>query len=226
MNDGKSKMCRPDEICDYLSRNHVGEKNAVFSKELEQRFSVSDRSLRRMISALRKEGHPICSGRSGYYLGETREETEKTAGWLQELAGGIADAGSSMEQIARKPEGINIFIIVGGPDMTGEENEKIELAQKLMRFFEENDAQGREYASERAKRSEAALREVMQMLDSGLLLRAIIEVTERVCREERSRLKRLEYERMLEDLKDYSRRQRVIRGYEALERGSGGYLYR
>ena len=44
------------DIYEYLKKNHTGKENAVFSKELEQRFSLSDRALRHVISALRKEG--------------------------------------------------------------------------------------------------------------------------------------------------------------------------
>ena len=53
-------MNKENEIYDYLKQNHIGKENAVFSKELEQRFSLGSRSLRRVISGLRKEGCPIC----------------------------------------------------------------------------------------------------------------------------------------------------------------------
>ena len=62
------------DIYEYLKKNHIGKENAVFSKELEHRFSLSDRSLRRVISALRREGCPICSGCTGYYLGKTQKD--------------------------------------------------------------------------------------------------------------------------------------------------------
>ena len=63
-------MNKENEIYDYLKQNHIGKENAVFSKELEQRFSLGSRSLRRVISGLRKEGCPICSGCTGYYQGK------------------------------------------------------------------------------------------------------------------------------------------------------------
>ncbi len=206
-----------NEIYEYLKKEHVGEENAVFSKELEQRFSLSGRALRRVISALRKEGCPICSGCTGYYLGKSRKDAGKTAGWLSEMAGGIADSSKAMEQIASKPEERKIIIIMGGIDDMEEWEDlfadKADLADRLIRFFEENDSHVQERAM-KEKVVEDAMQETMQMLDSGLLMRALLDVLDRVQREECNYLKRNNYLKLKDDLQDFYDRQVQINSYE------------
>ena len=224
-------MCKPIDIYEYLTKNHVGKENAVYSKELEQRFSVSDRALRRMISALRREGCPICSGCTGYYLGKSHKEAGETAAWLNELAGGIADSGKTMEQIAKRPTEMKIIIIVGGMDnMESWENlfpEKKDLAERLIRFFEENDSPEKERALENNKNQEEVLAESLRMLDSGLLMRALLDVMERVCKEETNYLKKSNYERLLTDLESfYDRQIRINRYEEARRHAERNHLYR
>ena len=206
-----------NEIYEYLKKEHVGEENAVFSKELEQRFSLSGRALRRVISALRKEGCPICSGCTGYYLGKSRKDAGKTAAWLNDLAGGIADSGKVMEQVANEPEKINITIIVEGvenmEDLEKLFGSKADLAERLIRFFEENDTHARERAHKEDSR-EIAMQETMQMLDSGLLMKALLEVIDRVQKEESNYLKKSNYLRLYDDLQAFYDRQAQIQAYE------------
>ena len=57
--------------------------------------------------------------------------------------------------------------------------EKIDLAERLIRFFEENDTYEKEHALERSKNEEEVLAESLRMLDSGLLMRALLDVMER-----------------------------------------------
>ena len=219
-----------NEIYEYLKKEHVGKENAVFSKELEQRFSLSGRALRRVISALRKEGCPICSGCTGYYLGKTRKDAGKTAAWLGELAGGIADSGRTMEQIASQPEERKIIIIMGGIDDMEEWEElfadKADLADRLIRFFEENDSHAKERAM-KEKAVEEAMQETMQMLDSGLLMRALLDVLDRVQREECNYLKKNNYLKLRDDLQDFYDRQVRINSYEeAKKHAKRNHLYR
>ena len=212
-------MNKGQELYEYLKENHTGKENAVFSKELEQRFSLSDRSLRRVISALRKEGCPICSGCSGYYLGSTQKEVKRTVSWLNELASGIADAQDNMEKIDLEPkkEGVKIIVIIGTPiDYEEEEMDdsgKQDLAQRLIKFFQENDTYSKERAKEAAAQKDV-LQEAMQMLDSDLLMRAILEVLNRVRKEESNYLKRDNYLRLMNDLQAFYDRQCRIRTYE------------
>lgn len=224
-------MNREKEIYDYLKENHTGEENAVFSKALEQRFSLSDRSLRRVISALRKEGCPICSGCNGYYLGNTQKEVAKTASWLNELASGIADSQDNMEKIDLEPkEGVKIIVIVGTPIRFEEEDVddsgKQDLALRLIRFFQENDSYAKERAKEEASQKDV-LQEAMRMLDSDLLMRAILEVLDRVRREEPNYLKKDSYLKLMNDLQAFYDRQTRIREYgEAKSRAQRDHLYR
>ena len=112
-------MNREKEIYEYLKQNHTGKENAVFSKELEQRFSLSDRSLRRMISALRKEGYPICSGDMGYYYAENQKEINSTVGRLNDLMTGVSDARTGL-MFAKFPEPVMTVRIT--VQMNGGEN--------------------------------------------------------------------------------------------------------
>ena len=225
-------MNREKEIYEYLKQNHIGKENAVFSKELEQRFSLSDRSLRRVISMLRKEGCPVCSGYSGYYLGNNQKEVAGTASWLNELASGIADAQDNMEKIDLEPkkEGVKIIVIIGTPiDYEEEEMDdsgKQDLAQRLIKFFQENDSYSKERAKETAAQKDV-LQEAMQMLDSDLLMRAILEVLDRVRKEESNYLKRDNYLRLMNDLQAFYDRQCRIRTYEeARKNAQRNHLYR
>ncbi len=220
------------ELYEYLKKNHTGKENAVFSKELEQRFSLSDRSLRRVISMLRKEGCPICSGCSGYYLGSTQKDVERTASWLSELASGIADAQDNMEKIdlEQKKEGVKIIMIVQAPFCFEDEDKdlsgKKELAERLIRFFQEYDSYSKERAKETAAQKDV-LQEAIQMLDSGLLMRAILEVMARVQKEETNYLKRDNYLRLMNDLQAFYDRQCRIRAYEEAKRNAQrNHLYR
>ena len=60
-------------ILECLKKNHTGKENAVHSAELQRLFSLDDRAVRRKVSALRKEGYPICSGDMGYYYAESQK---------------------------------------------------------------------------------------------------------------------------------------------------------
>lgn len=219
-------MEKMQEIYNYLKQNHFGKENAVFSKELEQRFSLSDRSLRRVISALRKEGCPICSGCTGYYLGKSRKDANHTANWLKEMAGGIADAGKNMEQIAAEEPGeMKIIIMIEGvddmKDLMELLPEKKDLADRLIKFFEENDTYEKERAREEAEK-ERVMGEAMRMLDSGLLMRALLDVMERVAKEETNYLKKDNYMRLLNDMQAFYERQARINAYEEAKRHAQG----
>lgn len=79
-----------------LKKYHTGKRNAVHSAELERRFSLDDRAVRRKISALRKEGYPICSGDMGYYYAESQKEINSTIGRLNNLVTGVSNARTGL----------------------------------------------------------------------------------------------------------------------------------
>jgi hypothetical protein len=89
-------MDKRTAICNYLKKHHTGKENAVFSRELERLFSLDGRALRRKISSLRQDGHPICSDGSGYYYAENQKEINATICRLNTLVTRISNARTGM----------------------------------------------------------------------------------------------------------------------------------
>ena len=83
-------------ICDYLQKNHMGKEKAVHSEELERLFHIDGRNLRRKISGLRQDGHPICSDETGYYYAEKQSEINATVTRLNELVMKISNARTGL----------------------------------------------------------------------------------------------------------------------------------
>ena len=108
-------MDRKDEINKYLKRNHTGSEKAVFSEELERLFSMNGRTVRRIISALRQDGHPICSSCKGYYYAKTQDDVNDTVSRLNELVTGVSNSRTGL-LYARVPQGqpvVEIMIRIG-----------------------------------------------------------------------------------------------------------------
>ena len=104
-------------IEEYLKKCHMGEENAVHSRELEALFSLTGRALRRLISELRKEEVPICSGKCGYYYARTQAEIKRCAGTLGDFADGVSSTRMSLLS-SRAPNVFGRYVIVifpGGP---------------------------------------------------------------------------------------------------------------
>ena len=87
---------KKDDILEYMRKYHCGRRNAVHSKELQEIFKLDDRAVRRKISALRQEGHPICSGDMGYYYAESQKEINSTVNRLNDLVTGVANARTGL----------------------------------------------------------------------------------------------------------------------------------
>ena len=85
-----------NDILEYLKDHHKGADNAVFSKQVEQLFSLDGRSVRRIISKLRQEGNPICSGPTGYYYAVSQREINETIARLNELVTGVSNAKTGL----------------------------------------------------------------------------------------------------------------------------------
>jgi len=106
----------------YLKDRHSGEDNAVFSRELEYMLDMSGRDIRRVISALRKDGVPICSDfHKGYYYAEKQSEIERTLKGLGEHIDGMSDTiarlAKAKAQMIPKIKSIRIIITPDeGPD--------------------------------------------------------------------------------------------------------------
>ena len=87
---------KKEDLCEYLQREHTGKSKAVFSKELERLFDLDGRGIRRKISALRKEGHPICSGPRGYYYAANQDEINDTVGHFNEFVTGLSNSRTAL----------------------------------------------------------------------------------------------------------------------------------
>ena len=89
-------MDKRTAICNFLKKYHTGRDNAVYSRELERLFSLDGRTLRRKISSLRQDGHPICSDEAGYYYAENQKEINATICRLNTLVTRISNARTGM----------------------------------------------------------------------------------------------------------------------------------
>lgn len=109
-------MTQRKEICEYLKKNHTGKDRAVYSRELERLFHLTDRSVRRRISSLRQEGYPICSDGTGYYYAENQHEINATVSRLNELVTGLSNArtGLLFSSVTEPSAEIEIKIKVNG----------------------------------------------------------------------------------------------------------------
>ena len=106
-------MDKRTAICNYLKKYHTGKENAVFSRELERLFSMDGRTLRRKISSLRQDGHPICSDETGYYYAESQKEINATVCRLNTLVTKISNARTGMlyaSVLSDKPVSLSIRI--------------------------------------------------------------------------------------------------------------------
>ncbi len=95
-NERDGTMNYKKDLLEYLACGHKGSDNAVFSKELEQHFSLDGRSIRRIISKLRQEGIPICSGPNGYYYAGSQQEINDTIARLNDLVTGVSNARTGL----------------------------------------------------------------------------------------------------------------------------------
>ena len=71
--------CSIETECWSTLQFHVGADYAISNRNLAQQLSTNERSVREIVHNLRMEGRLICSSRAhgGYYLPETREESER-----------------------------------------------------------------------------------------------------------------------------------------------------
>ena len=93
---------RDKAILDYLKKNQKGRCKAVHSKDLERRFEMCGRSIRRTIGKLRRNHYPVCSSEEGYYYGINQSEINETVCWLDELVINISGARTGLLKSAVK----------------------------------------------------------------------------------------------------------------------------
>ena len=104
-----------DRILKHLRLYHTGKENAVYSKELEQLFSLSGRTVRSKINQLRQDGNPICSNCRGYYYAANQDEVNRTVKWLNDLVTGVSNARTGLlySPVLRNADKVKITIEVG-----------------------------------------------------------------------------------------------------------------
>ena len=126
------KKDNPFFLRDYLKKYCFGKENAVFSRELEKRFLISGRDVRRIVKSLREQGVPICSDcHCGYYYATNRDEINKTLRGLNEHVNGVAGTIADLRNAELKKESgapiIRKIIIVVSPEDNPEEELVMEL---------------------------------------------------------------------------------------------------
>jgi len=87
-----------ETIAEYLKRYHLGEQNAVTSRELERTFELHGKELRDLINTLRRSGVPIASSSSGYFYPATEQEVRITIAHMTHRISGIAAAIHGLTQ--------------------------------------------------------------------------------------------------------------------------------
>ena len=111
-------MSKEYELYKYLLGNHKGKAKAVHSRELEEMFGLSPRTVRNYVNALRKSGKPICSDETGYWVGINTKEVNHTIKRLDNFAGdvncartGLAFATIQMQSVTKVIED-NVHITI------------------------------------------------------------------------------------------------------------------
>ena len=82
----------PETIEEHLRQYHMGEKNAVTSRELEAAFDVKGIELRNVINSLRRSGVPIASSGNGYFYVANAQEVRATIAHMTHRISGISKA--------------------------------------------------------------------------------------------------------------------------------------
>ena len=83
-------------ILEYIRDFHTGRDKAVFSRELQFIFQLDGRNVRRNISKLRQEGHPICSDENGYYYADSQSDVDLTVKRMDSLIKSVAHARTGL----------------------------------------------------------------------------------------------------------------------------------
>ena len=91
------------KVRDYLAAGHVGEKNAISSKELGKLVDCSSREIRDCVNLLRKMGVPICSSNKGYWFAVDDAEIRQTMMRLKSWIDSMETALNGLEKCLSTP---------------------------------------------------------------------------------------------------------------------------
>jgi len=80
----------------------VGKKNSANSFYFCKKYELSGQQFRRIISAARRRGFPICANKYGYYMPESFEDVHETIHSLNSRADAIFSVARGLEQYCNK----------------------------------------------------------------------------------------------------------------------------
>lgn len=97
----------PAQVLTALS-HHKGKASGIHVRDLVMRISgqlanpeALERSVRKLVTELRLEGHPICAHpATGYFMAETAEELDETCNFLRSRALSSLKAESRLRRIS------------------------------------------------------------------------------------------------------------------------------
>lgn len=97
----------PEQVLSELS-HHQGKVNGIHVRDLVMRITgqltnaeALERSVRKLVTDLRLEGHPICAHpSSGYFMPVTDEELDETCNFLRSRAMSSLKAESRLRRIS------------------------------------------------------------------------------------------------------------------------------
>ena len=79
-------MATPSQLISILSR-HIGKGNGIGVKTLAGQLACEERHVRKLVEALRDEGHAVCAHpKTGYFIAETAAELQATCEFLHNRA--------------------------------------------------------------------------------------------------------------------------------------------
>ncbi len=114
-------MIDKTSVVEYLGKYHVGKENAASSREMEQQFSVSGRTIRRIIHDLRRDGYPVCSDKDGYYYAASQSEINGTVSRLNEFVNGVSSASTGLLRSKIVPKQVQLTFTVSMDESTAKE---------------------------------------------------------------------------------------------------------
>lgn len=71
-------MDKSEEILEYLREYHSSKERAIKAEKLSTLFNTTKRGVRLIVTELRKDSHPICSGNEGYWYSTDLDDLDKT----------------------------------------------------------------------------------------------------------------------------------------------------
>lgn len=68
----------------HILSRHIGRGNGISMRELEKQAGINERQVRKLISALRRDGNAIAAHpKTGYFIAETPEEMDMACSFLR-----------------------------------------------------------------------------------------------------------------------------------------------